>query len=111
GRLQKRKGQDMMIRALPALRRAIPDVLYAIVGDGEERPALERLVDQEGLRQSVQFLGEADADMFLRCSLQCDLFALADRPLGAAGLSIASTGRPSRGTPSACSSTTPRLPR
>ena len=31
GRLQKRKGQDMMIRALPALRRAVPDVLYAVL--------------------------------------------------------------------------------
>src|SRR5207237_3977844 len=27
GRLQKRKGQDMLIRALPAVRHAVPDVL------------------------------------------------------------------------------------
>ena len=37
GRLQERKGHDCLIRALPAIRRAIPDALYAIVGDGERR--------------------------------------------------------------------------
>ena len=33
----KRKGHDMLIRALPRIREAVPDVLYAIVGDGEQR--------------------------------------------------------------------------
>jgi phosphatidylinositol alpha-1,6-mannosyltransferase len=82
GRLQKRKGHDMLIRALPALRRAVPDVLYAILGDGEERTALEQLVDREGVRQSVQFLGEADDQTLVRCYQQCDLFALPNRQVG-----------------------------
>src|SRR5262249_13836618 len=56
GRLQKRKGHDMMIRALPAIRRTIPDVFYAVVGDGEERPALEALACSEGVADGVQFL-------------------------------------------------------
>jgi phosphatidylinositol alpha-1,6-mannosyltransferase len=83
GRLQKRKGHDMMIRALPALRRAVPDILYAILGDGEERDALEEMVDEEGVRQSVQFLGERDDETLLRCYQQCDLFALPNRQVGA----------------------------
>jgi phosphatidylinositol alpha-1,6-mannosyltransferase len=82
GRLQRRKGQDMLIRALPAVRRAVPDVLYAVLGDGEERPALERLADQEGVRPSVQFLGEADDETLVRCYQQCDLFALPNRQVG-----------------------------
>jgi len=82
GRLQKRKGQDMLIRALPAVRRAVPDVLYAVLGDGEERAALERLADQEGVRPSVQFLGEADDETLVRCYQQCDLFALPNRQVG-----------------------------
>lgn len=82
GRLQKRKGHDMLIRALPDLRRAVPDVLYAILGDGEERAALEELVDREGVRQSVQFLGETTDETLLRCYQQCDLFALPNRQVG-----------------------------
>jgi phosphatidylinositol alpha-1,6-mannosyltransferase len=39
GALQKRKGQDMLIRALPAIRRRCPDVLYAIAGEGWSRVA------------------------------------------------------------------------
>ena len=79
GRLQQRKGQDCMIRALAIIRHRIPDVLYAVVGDGEERGALEALVKQERLDGHVQFLGEVD-DAFLRqCYQQCDLFVLPNR--------------------------------
>ena len=40
GRLQKRKGHDMLIRALPAVRRQVPEVLYAIAGLRDFRPSL-----------------------------------------------------------------------
>ena len=83
GRLQKRKGHDQMIRALPAVRRAFPDVLYAIIGDGEEREALTRLAaEQECLDRSVQFLGELDDEAMIQCYQQCDLFVLANRQVG-----------------------------
>jgi phosphatidylinositol alpha-1,6-mannosyltransferase len=82
GRLQKRKGQDMMIRALPAIRQAIPNILYAIAGDGEERQPLEQLARDQGVTEQVQFLGEVrDADL-LTCYQQCDLFALPNRQVG-----------------------------
>src|SRR5207248_6025387 len=79
GRLQKRKGHDVMIRALPAVRRAVPDVFYAVVGDGEERPALEDLARSEGVADAVQFLGEVSDAQLLDCYRQCDLFALPNR--------------------------------
>jgi phosphatidylinositol alpha-1,6-mannosyltransferase len=82
GRLQKRKGQDQMIRALGAIRRAVPDVLYAILGDGEERPALEDLVARLDLGAHVQFLGERDDATLVSCYQQCDLFVLANRQVG-----------------------------
>jgi len=82
GRLQKRKGQDMLIRALPKLRRAAPDVLYAILGDGEERSRLEQLVEQEGVQGNVQFLGEVNDGTLVDCYQQCDLFALPNRQVG-----------------------------
>ena len=82
GRLQKRKGHDQMISALHAVRRALPDVLYAIVGDGEERGPLEELVAREGLGPHVQFLGEPDDETLVRCYQQCDLFVLPNRQVG-----------------------------
>jgi phosphatidylinositol alpha-1,6-mannosyltransferase len=79
GRLQKRKGQDQMIRALAQVRKAVPDVLYVIVGDGEEREPLRRLAAEEGLGRHVQFRGEVDDADLVRCYQQCDLFVLSNR--------------------------------
>jgi phosphatidylinositol alpha-1,6-mannosyltransferase len=81
-RLQLRKGHDQMILALGAIRRTVPDVLYAIAGDGEERPRLEELVAREGLGDHVQFLGEVDEDRLVQCYQQCDLFVLPNRQVG-----------------------------
>jgi phosphatidylinositol alpha-1,6-mannosyltransferase len=82
GRLQQRKGQDCMTRALAVVRKQIPDVLYAVVGDGEERAALEALVRQERLDDHVQFFGAVDDRVLAQCYQQCDLFALPNRRVG-----------------------------
>ncbi len=82
GRLQKRKGHDALIRAMPLIRDAIPDVLYSIAGDGEERQNLEGLVDELALRGQVQFRGETTDEELVACYQQCDLFALPNRRIG-----------------------------
>jgi phosphatidylinositol alpha-1,6-mannosyltransferase len=83
GRLQKRKGHDHMIQALCAIKQIIPDVLYGIVGDGEERDSLQDLAKREGVDEQVQFLGQVDDDQLVRCYQQCDLFILPNRQIGA----------------------------
>jgi phosphatidylinositol alpha-1,6-mannosyltransferase len=83
GRLQKRKGHDRLIQAVKRVREQFPDILYAIVGDGEERAALERLAADEGVGGHVQFLGEVGDDELVRCYQQCDLFVLPNRTVGA----------------------------
>jgi phosphatidylinositol alpha-1,6-mannosyltransferase len=82
GALQKRKGQDMMIRALPNIRRRFPDVLYAIVGEGWERDYLEQIAREHGVTDVVQFLGVPDDERLIECYQQCDLFALPNRQVG-----------------------------
>ncbi len=82
GALQKRKGQDMMIRALPAIRQRCPDVLYAIVGEGWEQPYLESLVKDLSVADLVQFRATPDDDELIECYQQCDLFALPNRQVG-----------------------------
>lgn len=82
GRLQKRKGQDMMIRALAAIRQSHPSVLYAIIGTGEEDAPLRELAKREGQQDHVQFIGGVSDDRMLQCHQQCDLFALPNRAVG-----------------------------
>ena len=82
GRLQQRKGHDCLIRALKAIRLRHPEVLYAILGDGEELPRLKALAQSEGVGDAVQFIGEADDEALLRCYQQCDLFVLPNRTVG-----------------------------
>jgi len=82
GALQKRKGQDMMIRALPDIRRRFPDILYAIVGEGWERTYLEQMARDHGVTDVVQFLGIPDDEALIECYQQCDVFALPNRHVG-----------------------------
>jgi glycosyltransferase involved in cell wall biosynthesis len=42
-RLERQKGVDVAVRALPAVRRRHPDAELVVLGEGPERPALERL--------------------------------------------------------------------
>lgn len=79
GRLQKRKGHDHVILAIKQIRKHVPDVLYAIAGDGEERDYLENLVLREDVQDHVQFLGKVDDTTLLNCYQQCALFVLANR--------------------------------
>ena len=56
-RLVPRKGQDMLIRALPEIRRRVPDAALLVVGGGPYRSTLEKLARQTGLERDVVFTG------------------------------------------------------
>ncbi|MER6910434.1 glycosyltransferase family 4 protein [Streptomyces sp. NPDC000594] len=56
-RLVPRKGQDTLIRALPWVRRVVPDALLLLVGDGPYERELRRLADSEGVTDAVVFAG------------------------------------------------------
>jgi glycosyltransferase involved in cell wall biosynthesis len=57
GRLEARKGVDHSIDAVARARGAGARVTFDIIGDGPERNALERMVANLDLRESVRFLG------------------------------------------------------
>lgn len=79
GRLQKRKGHDHTIRSILHLKDRVPEILYAIIGDGEEYRYLQELVNNDNLQQYVQFLGKVDDSTLRNCYQQCDIFILANR--------------------------------
>lgn len=56
-RLVPRKGQDTLISALPWIRRAVPDAMLLLVGDGPYAPRLRQLAAHEGVMDSVVFAG------------------------------------------------------
>ncbi|HXF96878.1 MAG TPA: glycosyltransferase family 4 protein [Gemmatimonadales bacterium] len=63
-RLEWHKGIDTVIRALPAVRAAVPQARYAVAGTGPRRPHFEQLVGELGLGTAVRFLGAVpDADL------------------------------------------------
>lgn len=81
GRLQRRKGHDMVIRSLPAIKASVSDVLYVIAGGGEERESLEQLAKELKVEHHVQFLGEIPPQQLLNCYQACDVFVLANREI------------------------------
>ncbi|WNM37515.1 glycosyltransferase family 4 protein [Micromonospora halotolerans] len=56
-RLVPRKGQDMLIRAMPEIRRRVPDAALLVVGGGPYRAALQKLARQTGVERDVVFTG------------------------------------------------------
>jgi len=57
GRFSPEKGQDVMLDALPAVIAEHPKLRLRIIGDGQERPALEARAEQLGLKDHVVFTG------------------------------------------------------
>ena len=60
GRLAGRergKGFDEIIRALPALAEKVPNVVYLVCGEGEDRARLESVAEQVGVHDRVRFTG------------------------------------------------------
>jgi glycosyltransferase involved in cell wall biosynthesis len=57
GRLYPIKAHDFFIMSAACLLERRKDVHFVIVGDGEERARLERLVQEKGITSNVHFLG------------------------------------------------------
>ncbi|NBM14881.1 glycosyltransferase family 4 protein [Streptomyces sp. GC420] len=56
-RLVPRKGQDTLIRAMPAILREVPDAVLLIVGGGPYEGELRKLAASTGAGASVRFTG------------------------------------------------------
>lgn len=91
-RLMPRKGQDVLVAAMPALRSRVPDAALLLVGDGPYRDHLERLVDRLDLRGHVVLTGKVAADELPAHYAAGDVFAMPcrtrNRGLDVEGLGI-----------------------
>ena len=90
-RLVPRKGQDMLIRALPAIRERIPGAALVIVGGGPYRDDLDRLAVQMGVVKHVVFTGGVPGDELPAHHAMADVFAMPCRTRGS-GLDVEGLG-------------------
>ena len=79
GRLVHRKGQDRLIAALPQIKRAIPDVVLIIVGEGPRGDYLRGLVKKLDLEANVIFVGRIHYDELPRYLNMADIFVMPSR--------------------------------
>ena len=75
GRLIERKGVNHLIRALGTVRERVPARLI-VIGDGPERPRLEALAQDLGLRDDVEFRGRVSDDELRRAYASAAVFVL-----------------------------------
>ncbi|WP_171170680.1 glycosyltransferase family 4 protein [Streptomyces sp. I05A-00742] len=102
-RLVPRKGQDTLIRALPAVLARVPDTVLLIVGGGPYASDLRKLADETGVADSVRFTGPVDWDELPAHYGAGDVFAMPCRTrrggldvegLGIVYLEASATGLP-----------------
>jgi glycosyltransferase involved in cell wall biosynthesis len=60
GRLHAQKGLPTLIAAAEILRRTVPDVVVAIVGEGPQARQLVQLIERAGLSGTVRITGPSD---------------------------------------------------
>ena len=74
-RLVPRKGQDVLIRAMPRIRRRVPDAALLIVGGGPYRGRLDAMA-AEAPAGSVVFAGQVSEEDLPRYYRAGDVFAM-----------------------------------
>ena len=75
-RLVPRKGQDTLIRALPLIKKAVPDAALLIGSGGPYRAELEKLAADTGVAKDVVFSGPVSWGELPRLYAAGDVFAM-----------------------------------
>ena len=99
-RLCPEKGLDSLVSAIPKIREIFPKIMLFIVGDGELLHSLEKKAEEDGVQNSVIFLGSKtheeiieyynNSQIYIMSSL-CESFSLTILEATACGLAIIST--------------------
>jgi phosphatidyl-myo-inositol dimannoside synthase len=90
-RLVPRKGQDMLIKALPSIRQQVDGAALVIAGGGPYMTALHELGERLGVSDHVTFTGGVPAADLPAYHAMADVFAMPCRTRGA-GLDVEGLG-------------------
>lgn len=97
--LERYKGYDQIINALPQIRQAIPNVHYIIVGKGHDRPRIEKLIAELELQDCVTLAGFVPDEQLSDYYNLCDVFAMPSKKegFGIVYLEALASGKPTLG--------------
>jgi glycosyltransferase involved in cell wall biosynthesis len=82
GNVTERKGQHVVVDALPRLVAAVPDVLYVVVGRPTEAAALEARARRLGVADHLLVVGQLDAEGVADAHAAADVFAMTSTTTG-----------------------------
>jgi len=94
GYLLPEKGQEALIRAMPAILRESSNCRLILAGDGPSRRGLESLARKLSVERSVIFTGFVERIADVYCALDIFLFPSLAEPLGTSMLAAMSYGLP-----------------
>lgn len=81
GNVSARKGQEVVIRALPAILQKSPQVVYWMAGLPTEQDPLQKLAKSLGVEKSIHFLDRVSNKRLQELYNACDLFVMTSRQL------------------------------
>ena len=73
---ERYKGADTLIESLPRVRKSVPETALVLIGDGDDRPRLERLSRDLNVFEGTFFLSGLSPEQLAACYAACELFAL-----------------------------------
>jgi phosphatidylinositol alpha-1,6-mannosyltransferase len=83
GHVSERKGQEVVIRALPRILKTMPGAHYLMAGLPSMEPRLSRLAADLRVGDRVHFLGKVTDEEMVRWLNCCDIFLMTSRTTSA----------------------------
>jgi phosphatidylinositol alpha-1,6-mannosyltransferase len=96
---ERYKGHDRVIAGIPDLVRRGHDIVYVIIGQGEDRARLEEIAREVDVADRLRFLGAVEARYLTEAYRMADLFVMAStgEGFGIAFLEAMASGTPTLG--------------
>lgn len=74
GGFKERKGQDLVIQSLPKILQKRRDVMYVMVGEGFWKEHLDKMAQELGVRDHVDFISPKRDDELVAWFKACDVY-------------------------------------
>lgn len=84
-RLIERKGHDLVIKSISEILCQMPNIVYLIVGTGDEEKRLRKIVNDFGLAEHVIFAGVVSDGDLPKYYSSCDVFVMPAREISEKG--------------------------